>query len=119
MTRPIICLETGERFESLKSVKEQFGASGNFDKALKTGIACHGHHFYYADEPKPVDSFFQHSRKKNSGRPTKREPVICVETGVRYLAIEDAAKAFRCRDGYIKNGIEYGYPVRGFHFRKG
>ncbi len=45
-------------------------------------------------------------------------PVICVETGGCYWDIEDAARAYRCTSGYIRNGMAHEYPVRGFHFKR-
>ena len=49
-------------------------------------------HFYYGDEPKPVDSFF---------KPKRRRKVRCTETGVVYESIKDA----RERTKISPNGI--------------
>ena len=64
-SRPVICLETGERFESISLVSRMFGISkSNVFHAMKNGSAVHGIHFYRADEPKPDDSFFKPRRRR-------------------------------------------------------
>ena len=53
---PIICLETEERFESMKEAMERYGVSpGSLNSALTYGYSAGGYHFYRADEPKPDD----------------------------------------------------------------
>lgn len=91
--RPVICLETGERFESLTLASRMLGISkSNVFHAMKHGSAVHGIHFYYGDEPKPDDSFF---------KPIRRRKVRCTETGVVYESIKDAAE----RTKISANGI--------------
>ena len=83
-SRPVICLETGERFESISLVSRMLGISkSNVFHAMKNGSAVHGIHFYYGDELKPDDSFF---------KPKRRRKVRCTETGVVYESIKDAAE---------------------------
>lgn len=51
---PVICLETEERFESMKEAMERYGvSSGSLNSALTYGYSAGGYHFYRADEPKP------------------------------------------------------------------
>lgn len=55
---PVICLETEERFESMKEAMERYGVSpGSLNSALTYGYSAGGYHFYRADEPKPDDAF--------------------------------------------------------------
>ena len=92
-SRPVICLETGERFESISLVSRMLGISkSNVFHAMKNGSAVHGIHFYYGDELKPDDSFF---------KPKRRRKVRCTETGVVYESIKDAAE----RTKISPNGI--------------
>lgn len=50
-SRPVICLETGERFESISLVSRMLGISkSHVFHAMKNGSAVHGIHFYYGDE---------------------------------------------------------------------
>lgn len=81
--REIICFETGERFASITDAASAIGAARPLvSSALKRHGACRGFHFYYADEPEPDDLL-----------PSKRGiRVRCVETGVVYKTITQAAK---------------------------
>lgn len=82
-SRPIICLETNERFESQAKAAKAVGVPrAAIYAALKKHIATKGLHFYFADEPKPDDLL-----------PSKKGiRVRCVETGVVYKTITQAAK---------------------------
>lgn len=102
--RPVICLETGERFESLTLASRMLGISkSNVFHAMKNGSAVHGFHFYYGDEPKPVDSFF---------KPRRRRKIRCTETGVVYESIKDAAERTKISPngiGSAASGMASGY----------
>lgn len=103
-SRPVICLETGERFESMKEAMERYGvSSGSLNSALTYGYSAGGYHFYRADEPKPVDSFF---------KPKRRRKVRCTETGVVYESIKDAAERTKISPhgiGSAASGVAGGY----------
>lgn len=88
---PVICLETEERFESMKEAMERYGvSSGSLNSALTYGYSAGGYHFYRADEPKPDDSFF---KSGNGGKgSSKKRPVICLETGVQFESAIAALK---------------------------
>ena len=75
-SRPVICLETGERFESISLVSRMLGISkSNVFHAMKNGSAVHGIHFYYGDELKPDDSFFKPKRSiRDAAERTKISP---------------------------------------------
>ena len=95
--RPVICLETGERFESLTLASRMLGISkSNVFHAMKNGSAVHGFHFYYGDEPKPVDSFF---------KPRRRRKIRCTETGVVYESIKDAAERTKISPNCIGSAV--------------
>ena len=88
-SRPIICLETNERFESQARAAKRHGTAK-------------GLHFYYADEPEPDDLL-----------PSKRGiRVRCVETGVVYKTITQAAKETGASQAGIRgaaSGMAGGY----------
>lgn len=102
--RPVICLETGERFESITLASKMFDVSkSNVSRAMERGSAVHGFHFYYGDEPKPVDSFF---------KPRRRRKIRCTETGVVYESIKDAAERTKISPngiGSAASGMAGGY----------
>lgn len=103
-SRPVICLETGERFESLTLASRMLGIrTSNVFNAIKNGSTAHGFHFYYGDEPKPVDSFF---------KPRCRRKIRCTETGVVYESVRDAAKRTKISPhciGSAASGMAGGY----------
>lgn len=109
-SRPVICLETGERFESISLVSRMLGISkSNVFHAMKNGSAVHGIHFYYGDEPKPVDSFF---------KPKRRRKVRCTETGNQFVSLSDAARAVGLRNGNsIRRAIDRGGTAGGYHWK--
>ena len=95
--RPVICLETGERFESLALASRMLGTSiSNVFDAIKNGRTAHGLHFYYGDEPKPVDSFF---------KPRRKRKIRCTETGVVYESVRDAAKRTKTSSNCIGSAV--------------
>ena len=52
--RPVVCLDTGETFESAFQAGRAFGiAAGAVRTSASTGVERNGLHFYYGDEPKP------------------------------------------------------------------
>lgn len=116
---PVICLETEERFESMKEAMERYGvSSGSLNSALTYGYSAGGYHFYRADEPKPDDSFF---KSDNGGKgSSKKRPVICLETGVQF---ESAIAAVKWLDsgktnnrGNMRTALISGSALLGYHF---
>lgn len=102
-SRPIICLETNERFESQARAAKAVGVPREaIYAALRGHIATKGLHFYYADEPEPDDLL-----------PSKRGiRVRCVETGVVYKTITQAAKETGASQAGIRgaaSGMAGGY----------
>ena len=102
-SRPIICLETNERFESQARAAKAVGVPREAIYAALIGhIATKGLHFYYADEPEPDDLL-----------PSKRGiRVRCVETGVVYKTITQAAKETGASQAGIRgaaSGMAGGY----------
>lgn len=58
--RPVVCLDTGETFESAFQAGRAFGiAAGAVRASASTGVERNGLHFYYGDEPKPGSEFFR------------------------------------------------------------
>lgn len=56
----MVCLDTGETFESAFQAGRAFGiAAGAVRASASTGVERNGLHFYYGDEPKPAPEFFK------------------------------------------------------------
>ena len=100
-SRPVICLETGERFESLTLASRMLGTrKSNVFNAIKNGSTAHGFHFYYGDEYNPfvrhapvktteaVFRFFANGYRREHGT----EPEV---TGNRKLSERDILSGMR------------------------
>lgn len=107
-SRPIICLETNERFESQAMAAKAVGVPrGAICNALKTHMATKGLHFYYADEPEPDEEFLRNRRWTR---------VRCKETGVVYESIAQAARETGVSDRNIQAAANRHGTAKGFHF---
>jgi hypothetical protein len=107
-SRPIICLETNERFESQAKAAKAVGVPrAAIYAALRGHTATKGLHFYFADEPKPDEEFF---RNRNWTR------VRCKETGVVYESIAQAARETGVSERDIQAAAKRHGTTKGLHF---
>lgn len=107
-SRPIICLETNERFESQARAAKAVGVPREaIYAALRGHIATKGLHFYYADEPKPDEEFF---------RNRSWTKVRCKETGVVYESIAQAARETGVSERNIQAAAKRHGTAKGLHF---
>ena len=68
--RPVVCLDTGETFESAFQAGRVFGITpGGVHTSASTGVERGGLHFYYGDEPKPAPEFFKPAKVKGGKSP--------------------------------------------------
>lgn len=110
--KPVICLETGERFPSIHAASRFVGRSvSSMHKAMGDGSTCGGLHFYLADEQKPPSCFFRHKE------PTDRKPVYCMETGLTFPSVSAAAKEYGLRSVWVSTSAIRQSSVRGLRFR--
>lgn len=82
----VVCLETGEVFSSAQAAADTVGVSRNTIYAVLRGSdhAAGGYHWYWEGDPKPDASKL---------KPRKNHPIKCVETGVVYKSVTEAARA--------------------------
>lgn len=117
--KPVVCLTTGKRYDSIKKAAEALGVSAPaISRAAHTGSRCIGMHFYFADKPKPPAHFFknQDAKELEARRNRQRVPVICVETGEVFASISDAAKTKGVHEGLLSVAISG--KVGGLHWKK-
>lgn len=92
---PIVCVETGERFESISEAARARGfAYQNLQQSLGAGTACRGLHYVREHDQKEV----------GPGR-ARAIPVLCVETGEVYESISAAARALGLNPGQISTAV--------------
>jgi hypothetical protein len=108
--RPVVCLETGAEFPSIKIAAQWVGAAGasGVSESLRTGKSAKGFHFYYKGQPPPEPKVVRRYNAK---------PVVCVETGRRYGSIGEAAGDAGTSHANVHNALKYGHAAAGFHFR--
>lgn len=111
VARPVICLETGQRFESTYAAALAMG-NGNLcvSRAARDGSAAGGYHWYFADQPRPAESDL---KRRGKGRGSA---VVCYETGQTYPSVAAAAEAVGCCRANIIRAIKDGVAARGFHW---
>lgn len=111
--RPVVCLDTGEMFESAFQAGRAFGITpGGVRTSASTGVERGGLHFYFGDEPKPAPEFFRE-------RHSKTRPIVCLETGESFMGNPAAARPLHVSPAAISQAVRYGSPVNGLHFYHG
>lgn len=113
-TQPVICLETGEKFESFNECARAIGVPrSTLYNAVTKGHATRGHHYFYAEKPQPSDEFFNHPRGK------ARVRVRCIETGEVFLSAHDAQKSVSpnsVNGNRVSCACRSGNRYRGYHW---
>ena len=111
-SRSVLCLETGELYESRGAVAKALDV--NVDKvkcAIRKGYLIAGFHFYMADEPRPDDAFF----KPYYGR---LDTIECVETGMCFDTMIEAARYAGVKTSHsIRLAIDNGGCAGRYHWR--
>ena len=111
--RPVVCLDTGEAFESAFQAGRAFGITpGGVRTSASTGVKRGGLHFYYGDEPKPAPEFFRE-------RHSKTRPIVCLETGETFMGNPAAARPLHVSPAAISQAVRDGTPIDGLHFYHG
>lgn len=111
--RPVVCLDTGETFESAFQAGRAFGITpGGVRTSASTGVKRGGLHFYYGDEPKPAPEFFRE-------RHSKTRLIVCLETGETFMGNPAAARPLHVSPAAISQAVRDGSPINGLHFYHG
>ena len=104
--REVVCIETGELFNSVRSAEKAIGCSG-IGKALKSGIRAGGYHWRYADSDVELPEKRQHEVNKR---------VVCFETGEVFESVAEAARFMSVRPHAIYNAIGQGITCADCHW---
>ena len=108
---PVICLETGKRFETQSQAEIELGISrGSICRALNTGKTAKGYHWIRESE---------YSEEKAAAARAESAPyrVVCLETGTRYKTYADAGRDLGVEEGNIYQAVKSkSHYARGYHF---
>ncbi|NSD33730.1 hypothetical protein G4381_15135 [Coprococcus comes] len=108
---PVICLETGKRFETQSQAEIELGISrGSICRALNTGKTAKGYHWIRESE---------YSEEKAAAARAESAPyrVVCLETGTRYKTYADAGRDLGVEEGNIQQAVKSkSHYSRGYHF---
>ena len=109
-TRPVICVDTGERFESVKDAAEFAGVSppGVIEVCNGKRLTAGGYRFCYEDS---IESFAPPKRRKIG------KPIQNVETGEVFSSIKEAAERYGLKPPNISAALSRPQrTVGGFHW---
>lgn len=110
-TTPVICLETGKRFETQSQAEIELGISrGSICRALNTGKTAKGYHWIRESE---------YSEEKAAAARAESAPyrVVCLETGTRYKTYVDAGRDLGVEAGNIQQAVKSkSHYAGGYHF---
>ena len=109
--QPVIRVETGEVFESLRAAADAAGTSRErIRNAIAKGTRCFGYHYAKADDAAAsVD--MKHER---CNRP---RPVVCCTDGLRFDSTAKAAKHAGVTALSLTRALRMGYMVKGKVYR--
>lgn len=107
--RPVICVETGQTFDSLKDAAAAIGvkSSSNFIAAIKENRTLGGYHWRYADLEAPVGTPSDQSHPK---------PVVCYETGEVFESLAAAGRSVGVKANTVASAIRKAGTAGGYHW---
>ena len=116
--RRIKCVETGEICINARQFAEHIGMSPkSIHESIRLGRAVSGHTFIYTAEPLTIEP----KEVKTSRRPSMWPgafKVTCLETGISYDCVRDAARDNGICMQQVYNSIRSGRPRSGYTFIK-
>ena len=108
-TKPVICIETGEHYESLKAAARSMGLrnSSSITAAIKNKTKAAGYHWVYEGDPIP-----------DSWAKPKFRSVINIEKKKLYPSLEEAAGDVNLKSSVsIIQAIQRDKTAGGYHWR--
>ena len=108
---PVICLETGKRFETQSQAEIELGISrGSICRALNTGKTAKGYHWIRESE-------YSEEKAAAARAESAHYRVVCLETGMRYKTYADAGRDLGVEEDNIQQAVKSkSHYARGYHF---
>ena len=116
--RPVVCLETGEEYESVKAAAEALGRGESSIRAsISRGVGGAGYHWAYRTDPKLECKLTRYRGGEcNLRRGPCARPVICLETGEEFGSAKAAGEAMGLSHASIYRSIYSGGSGGGRHW---
>lgn len=110
----VICLETGQRFETQKQAELAFGFSlGSISRVLDTDRAVKGYHFV-------TESNYSEAKTAAARAMATQDKVVCLETGKRYRTYADAARDLGITSSNVEWAVKHdSHYTKGYHLMDG
>ena len=107
---PVVCLETGQRFETQKIAEKELGFSkGSISRCLNKDKITGGYHWVTEDN--------YTEEKAAAARVAECYKVICLETGTRYETYAQAARDLNISESGIHSALKReSHYTAGYHF---
>lgn len=110
LSKPVVCVETGEVFESAASASRALGFQTNqVANNIFQGCTCRGFHFRYLEDYDPEEVF----EKKP---PAGSKSVVCVETGEIFESSSAASRSLGLANSAVSNSIRKKTKCGGYHW---
>lgn len=110
--RPVICIETGEVFESMSAASAAMGlepGSVALWLAVQNGGMAAGFHWCYKDEPRSLEEALANEGPSGA--------VVCWETGEVFESVKEAAQAKGIKSvPNVYSALKSGYSCGGYHW---
>ena len=120
--KPVICIETGEIFESLKMAAIKIGVSRASVTSAVRGKTktCGGYHWDYLSEKDKKNQFncYKKIRKHLIDNPPNIKKVICVETGKIFNSVKDVSIEIGLDQSLVSKVLNgHRKTAGGFHWK--
>ena len=106
-SRAVVCIETGQTFQSSREAGRWLGSTNCVSKAcLDPGKTIRGYHFAFADDERAIEALSEwqgkpafsdkaryEARRSKCGR-SSRKSVICIDTGEAFSSLSEACGAY-------------------------
>lgn len=103
-SKPVYCVNTGEQWSSGKVAAKTQGLNLNsFNDALRRGNACGGLHYCRVGQT--------HQPSPSRGESSNVSAVKYIETGVVFMSIAKAARAYDLNAGTLSSSVQRGNSV--------
>lgn len=110
-TRPVVCLETGKEYPSVKQCAQDIKSTGScVSRACRSHGRVGNKHYVYKDDPNPT-------KKMTKPKIRQYNKILCEETGKIYNGSTECAKDFNVSKDTITKYCKKHLTLNGFNLK--